>query len=241
MKLHEHNKKLYNKVICDDYHLSHELKINKIISLINNKPKKILDVGCGDGWVGRILKDKYKADVHGVDIAKKLLKKANGIKTKAFNLEEKKWPYKGNYFDLIIAGDIIEHIYDTENFAREAYRILKKKGIIIISTPNINSYYNRLLMLFGKMPLWVESAPNIVFSKFAPPCGHVRAFNKYTLTKLLELQGFKIKEVKGAGFRILKRLVPEEYKIFAGIYQKIENFFGRFSSLASFNIVKGIK
>lgn len=241
MNTSEHNKKLYEREFSEKelYHEAHDYKIKKMLELISNKPKKILDIGCGDGWVGKKLKDKYKADVHGVDIAPKALKNAKnkGLKTKKFDLAKSKWPYKDDYFDLIIAGDIIEHVYDTENFVKECRRILRKGGELIISTPNINSYQNRLLVLFGKMPLWIDFAPNISPYKLYKTSGHVRVFNKKSLRKLVEAYGFKVEKLTGAGLIGSPQLInlPE---LIVRIGNTIEKLLSRFTSIASLLIIK---
>lgn len=246
MDVNKHNKQLFEEIFLNDdfnYHRSHDQKISKMMSLINKCPKRVLDIGCGDGWFGELIKKKYGCEVHGVDLAKKALRaaKKRGLKTKIFNLDENDWPYKSNYFDLVIAGDIIEHVYDTENFVNECKRILKKKGELIISTPNINSYYNRILVLFGKMPLWVEFAPTITPYKILLPSGHVRVFNKDSLKRLVESAGLRVEEVAGASFNSSKKLTPKKYWRFLKIIDKVEKFFSRFPSLATLTIIKAVK
>ncbi|MBD3311958.1 methyltransferase domain-containing protein [archaeon] len=244
MKISEHNKELYEREFYNykTYHKVHGDKIKKMIRLVSSSPKKILDIGCGDGWTGKLLKDEYKAEVHGVDIAEKALKSAKkkGLKTKKFDLAKSKWPYKDDYFDLIIAGDIIEHVYDTENFVKECHRILKKGGELIISTPNINSYQNRFLVLIGKMPLWIDYAPNLKSYKHYKTTGHVRVFNKKTLTRLLETYGFKVDKLTGAGLVGDAELMNLP-KTVVKIGNKIEKFLSHFTSIASLLIIKVVK
>jgi len=242
----EHNKQLFEEIFIGDeysYHEAHDMKIKKMIGLIDKRPKRVLDIGCGDGWFGKLIKDKFKAEVHGIDISIKPLKyaKKRGIITKRFDLSKNKWPYPNNYFDLIVAGDVIEHLYDTENFIKECKRILKKGGEIIISTPNINSYHNRFLVLFGKMPLWVEFAPTITPYKFLIPSGHVRVFNKDSLKRLVETYGLKVKKIIGAGFNSDKKLAPKKYWKFMGLFNKVESFFSKFPSLATLTVLKAQK
>ena len=208
MNVSDHNKILYEDLFSNNYELSHLEKIKNIIKLIDNKPKRVLDVGCGDGWVGALIKKEFGSEVHGMDILDKALIKAkkNGLITKKFDLSKSKWPYKNNYFDLIIAGDIIEHIYDTDNFVKECRRVLKKGGKLIVSIPNINSYLNRLLILIGKYPLYVDYSTKKSIYKYVLVTGHVKVFNKKTITRLLADNSFKIDKIKGSYFVINKEL-----------------------------------
>jgi len=244
MNISEHNEELYKKMFskADEYHSIHKPKIKKMIGLIEGQPKRILDLGCGDGWVGELLIKKFGSIVHGVDILDKALKKAKkrGLITKKFDLSINKWPYKSNTFDLIIAGDIIEHLYDTEKFIKECRRLLKKNGQLILSTPNINSYVNRLLVLFGKMPLWIDFAPNLSVYKLIPTFGHIRAFNKDALIILFEHCKLRIEKVYGSGVSTKSTLGPK-YKTVAKIIDGIEGFMSKFTSLASVLIVKAKK
>lgn len=87
--------------------------------------KNILDIGCGDGTFGKVLKEKYGKKVYGVDLSKEALKiaKARGIDCQYCDVE-RGLPYNDNIFDAVIAGEIIEHIYDTDYFLEEIRRVL---------------------------------------------------------------------------------------------------------------------
>jgi 2-polyprenyl-3-methyl-5-hydroxy-6-metoxy-1,4-benzoquinol methylase len=115
-----------------------------IISLINKKGK-LLDVGAGDGRFSLFLKN-IGFDVYVCDIDKSRFK-AKDIPFKTVNLN-KKLPYKPNMFDVIILREVIEHIEDQYGLMKELYRILKKGGIVIITTPNVHNWFNKLIYLF---------------------------------------------------------------------------------------------
>ncbi len=254
MSISKHNKEIYDHIFSDEKRIKeHKIlfktKNKMLISMINKQHKKILDVGCGDGFLGKLIKEKFNSEVHGLDISNKALKtaKKNGIITKKFNLEGKKWPYKNNFFDVVIAGDIIEHLYDTEKFVQEAYRVLKKGGIFLVSTPNINCYYNRLLVLFGKMPIWIEAAPNLIFTPFSDRfeeiynTGHVRVFNRYSLSKLLKTFGFHVEKIKGVPLHPANPNNSRKNKTLVFFVRKIESLFAKTSRLSSLIIAKAIK
>ena len=247
MKVSDYNKNIYEKFFSDGnenlYYKAHELKIKKMIDLIDDSPKKILDLGCADGFLGKILKELYQAEVHGIDLAEKSLKIAEkrGIITKKFDLSLKKWPYKNNFFDLIIAGDVIEHIYDTEKFISECNRILKTNGQLIISTPNLNAYCNRILVLLGKMPLGLDFAANLSMYKYLPPMGHIRILNKGSLIKLIKEFDLKIEIICGGNLYVDKNIFHKNLQPFVFLINIIDNIFSKFPSLSSLLLVKSRK
>jgi SAM-dependent methyltransferase len=96
---------------------------------------KILDVGCEGGFLHDLL---GMDEVYGLDIKIKKYKK-NGVKGDAQNV-----PFKNKTFDTIITGETVEHLINPKKFLLECNRILKEKGIIILSTPNKKSWVNRV-------------------------------------------------------------------------------------------------
>lgn len=163
-----------------------EPRIRKTLALVGTG-KKVLDIGCYTGDISLAIKEKGNTVV-GLDCNTEFVKmtQKKGIKAKFANFEGK-FPIKSNSFDLIVAGEIIEHIYHTENFLKECNRVLKKNGEIIITTPNINYWAYRIKMLFGKtLPFAIESGEE---SEANP--GHVRYYTIDSLKETLQKFGFE--------------------------------------------------
>lgn len=112
----------------------------------------VLDLGCGDGFLLKILKNKNISG-EGVDVSKTAIKKAaeQGVQGKAFDFSNGGLPYKDNSFEFVLMTDVFEHLYYPEIVVKEAYRITKNKVIII--TPNFVSLTARCQVLFGGIPL----------------------------------------------------------------------------------------
>ena len=100
---------------------------------------KVIDIGCGVGVFTKMVKNKYpNAEVWGTDISDQAIKD-NFKENPNINYHH---GYIGgqdflqdNYFDLVFSGEVIEHIDDPSVLFKEAYRILKKGGKLIITTP----------------------------------------------------------------------------------------------------------
>ncbi len=171
------------------------------------KGKTVLDVGCGSGELGGLLKKTFQVEVHGTDINDEAIKNAKkqGIKVIEADVEEK-WPYKDAQFDVVTATEIIEHVVNPDHFLQEAKRVLKRNGHIVITTPNLSAWFNRIIFLFGYQPFFTEVSTidktmGLSFTRrITPnrePVGHIRCFTMKALKDILELHGYEIVLVKG--------------------------------------------
>jgi SAM-dependent methyltransferase len=85
-------------------------------------------------------------------------------------------------FDVILALELIEHLWNVDNFLKECNRLLKLNGKLIISTPNVNYWKNRLKRLRGDY-------------SDTKPC----YFSPRSLKKKIEEYGFKVEVTKPLG------------------------------------------
>ena len=116
-------------------------------------------------------------------------------------------PFKNNTFDLVFAGEIIEHVVDTDLFLDECKRILKKNGYLLLTTPNLSSWINRIRLLLGRQPFYCENRLRIGID-----AGHVRNYVPRELRKQLLEHRFNVKFFTGD--IIQGKLVPDGFKIF---------------------------
>lgn len=114
-----------------------------IIALIPIEAKRILDVGCGFGLMGRSIKEKRKfVEVSGIEAEPNAIEiaKTNLDAVIAGDVESVKLPFENGYFDCIIYGEILEHLKDPWQTLKEHGKYLKKGGLCIASMPNISHY-----------------------------------------------------------------------------------------------------
>ena len=112
-------------------------RYQQVVNLIPQKSQqKILDIGCGDGVLLSLISQKTKSRRFGLDLDQASLDYAKTkVKAKFIQGSAGKIPFKNNFFDLVLATEIIEHLSQPEFMLQETYRVLKPQGKMILTTP----------------------------------------------------------------------------------------------------------
>lgn len=119
-------------------------RYSNVIKIIENIFKeglhnnKILDLGCGDGVLSHLLNSKG-AIVSGIDYSEIAIEFAKE-KTKGSTIDfthgsAYDLPYDDNSFDIVVSSDVIEHLQNTSIYLSEIKRVVRPKGLVVISTP----------------------------------------------------------------------------------------------------------
>jgi SAM-dependent methyltransferase len=113
--------------------------------------KRVLDLGCRDGALTQAYAGEN--DVVGVDADREALAEASklGIETRWADLDEP-LPFEDESFDVVVAGELLEHLRDPRRLAAEARRVLRPGGTFVASVPNAFRLKNRLRFLLGRKP-----------------------------------------------------------------------------------------
>ena len=151
----------------------------------------LLDVGCGRGLLSNFTKHR---EYVGLDISLDQLKSSMWLGSGKYyrvNASAVLLPFRDNVFELVVCTEVIEHLPRkfTEACISEVYRILKKGGTAVFSTPNIAYLYNRLRFLFKGELMGFEHEE------------HVQFFNYGRLRSMLEKAGFR--EIRRHGFDVI--------------------------------------
>ena len=107
------------------------------------KSNKILDVGCGEGWILEIAKRKGW-EVYGTEYSSRAIEicEAKGIRMYHGVLDPEKMDVKE--FDVIISSETVEHINNPKEDFNNMNKLLRKGGLLYVTTPNFNSYLRRM-------------------------------------------------------------------------------------------------
>ena len=110
-----------------------------------------------------------------------------------FDAERDRFPYADGHFDLVVAGEVIEHLtYDPMHLLLECRRVLADGGYLIVSTPNVGSITSAAKTLDGRdnpqiFFLYKRPHPNE-----EPEIGHVREYTAYELGEAVKAGGFEV-------------------------------------------------
>jgi len=169
--------------------------------------ENFVDIGCGTGTLLYQAK-RFYSNVYGVDLAipEELRIQESQFKLLEADVDKTGLPFEDNFFDTVSALDVIEHVFDPVFLLEETYRVLKKGGQIIYTTPNVRALRHLFtLVLKGKFP-------HTSNERIGYDGGHIHYFTHQDLKQLLESIGFR--EVKTSGlmtldgrFATLKRLL----------------------------------
>lgn len=149
------------------------------------KDLRVCEVGVGKGILLDAMIKENPAKLVGIDISLPYL---NAIKAKyqdkiqLFVANAENIPFQ-DAFDLIVAADIIEHVFNVGDFLYSVNRALKPGGYFIVKTPN-----NEDITVYSKL-----KGCKYQFV-------HLRNFNKKTLQKILTGAGFQVEKVVYDGF-----------------------------------------
>ena len=163
-----------------------ESRLRECAYLIASLPAgRLLDIGCIKGeWARHWASRGW--DTAGIDISQDHVTAARdaGVDARLCDLNRDALPFGDAEFDLIFAGEVIEHLVDTDGFLAEVRRCCKPSGHLIVTTPNLASFENRIRLLLGVYPVWLNY--NLAGS------GHVRAYTPRVLKRQLSTNGFRV-------------------------------------------------
>jgi len=153
------------------------------------KKQKVLDIGCQSGdFCHELLLLGHEP--HGIEIVPELVASAR-LKYPEMAVTvgncEVEVPFPDKTYDMVWAGEVIEHIAHTDVFLNEINRVLKVGGHFMLTTPLHNRLKGILIVLFK-------------FEKhFNPEFPHYRFYSRKSLKQVLTRRGFEIVEVDYTG------------------------------------------
>jgi 2-polyprenyl-3-methyl-5-hydroxy-6-metoxy-1,4-benzoquinol methylase len=150
---------------------------------------RVLDVGCGEGYFTALLA-QAGAEAVGVDVAQEPLRRARE-RHPELDLRllprDGPWPLADASFDVVWAGEVIEHVADTASWLSEVRRVLRSGGELLLSTP-----------AHGRARVFALALSARRFARhFDPRSDHVRFYSARTLRALLA--DFRFEEISVRG------------------------------------------
>lgn len=130
-------------------------RMTYIVKTHLKKNSCFLEIGLGTGEVFELVSSKFDSS-YGMDVSEGMVRRTHskGKIKKLFVGDSCNLPLRSDYFDFIICQDVLEHVPYQSKMIQEIYRVLKKEGIGMITTPN--PLWSPVLFVAEKMKLKVE-------------------------------------------------------------------------------------
>jgi len=178
----------------------------------------LLDLGCDDGSrTEKYARAAGAEHMYGVEVveSRAALARERGIDVISADLGGR-LPYDDESFDAVVSNQVIEHLFDTDLFVSEAFRVLKRGGIAVTSTENLASWHNVASLILGWQPFSLTNVSSTgpvgnplglaVGGEVQPPVPgevtwqHRRVFAARALVELHLAHGFTHVTLMGAGY-----------------------------------------
>jgi 2-polyprenyl-3-methyl-5-hydroxy-6-metoxy-1,4-benzoquinol methylase len=164
----------------------------EMLNFVPAESKKILDVGCGIGTFGSLLKQRSDVEVWGVEIHPEAALVAEKHLDKVLcgdinNLLQNSLLEKS--FDCIVFNDILEHLYNPDEILVKTKKILKSGGIVVSSIPNFR-YVGNLWEIIVNKDFQYKNAGILDRT-------HVRFFTQKSILRLYEKAGYVVLTCEG--------------------------------------------
>ena len=190
-------------------------------------PGRTLDLGCGEGVLLGSLSARLPAGSHlvGLDV----VPPPEGAPWRGVVGDI--WgglPFADDSFDVVVAGEVLEHVPHPDLLLSEVRRLLTPTGWLVLSTPNIVGWANRVLVPLGIQPLFTETSSEVHLGRRWAALGqgnqvqgHLKVFSHRALAEILERTGFTVLRTRG---------MPGE---FPSPVDRVDRLCARFPSIAS--------
>jgi SAM-dependent methyltransferase len=163
----------------------------EMLKFIPETAKKVLEIGCGEGNFGSLLKAQLGAEVWGIEyepeqatVASKQIDKilCGDVMLLVDQLPE-------HYFDVIICNDVLEHLTDPYTVLKKIKTKLTDKGVVVSSLPNIRYFRNFFDLVFRRN--WDYTERGIM------DFTHFRFFTINSIRKMYENLDYEIMTLEG--------------------------------------------
>lgn len=158
----------------------------KLLALVG-EGKRVLDIGCSSGYLARPLVQRG-CTVVGIEQDPVAAEQAREVCAEVLvgDAEEMELAFEPGSFDVLLCGDLVEHLRDPQRFLSRIRPFLRPDGRLVLTTPNVANWANRLGLLVGR---WRYTDRGILDRT------HLHLFTRATLVETLERAGYCVVEL----------------------------------------------
>ena len=150
-------------------------------------PQRVLDVGCSSGYLARPITERG-VRVVGVELDPAAADEAREVCEDVVvgDVESMELPFEPGSFDVVLCGDLIEHLRDPGSALARLRPFLRPGGRLVLTTPNVANWAMRLSLLGGR---WRYTDRGILDRT------HVHLFTRRSLVATVESAGYRVVEL----------------------------------------------
>jgi SAM-dependent methyltransferase len=181
-----------NLLIKSDYRV-HEVAFDLVQERLGSgKSLRALDIATGTGAFAQRVVDRFPGwSVEVNDFEKQAM--VNGFKRHSVDLNSQfRDSFAPGGYDLVVALEILEHLENPWNFLREVRKLLRDGGVLLLSTPNVDSILDRLIYLRDGHPVYFGERG------YVNSGGHTTQVPDWLFRKIADASGYSHVELSGA-------------------------------------------
>lgn len=159
--------------------------------------ERVLEVGCAQGNFGVALKQRFGAEVWGIEYNSVAAQKAAEVLDQVFagDVDEVAIKLPDSHFDAIVYNDVLEHLVDPRGTLTALRQKLRPDGVVVASIPNIR-YFPALREILFRRDFPTEDSG--VFDRT-----HLRFFTRKSIIRMFDDTGYDMRQMKGINTRVM--------------------------------------
>jgi 2-polyprenyl-3-methyl-5-hydroxy-6-metoxy-1,4-benzoquinol methylase len=168
-----------------------EFPRTEMLDFLPDSPKTILEIGCGAGSFGQLVKEHHDCEYWGMELDPGAAEIAKQRIDKVFvgQVHETLDQAPDGYFDCFVANDVLEHLVDPYGVLLEVKKKLKPGGAVTASIPNVRHFETMWNLVFKKE--WRYQDAGVLDRT------HLRFFTESTIRELFTDQGYRVEKMYG--------------------------------------------
>jgi SAM-dependent methyltransferase len=199
----------------NDADLSSRHRVRTVLDYLDIQPgQRVLDCGCGLGWMLKIIGETYDCRLFGIDADPERLSRASravGDKAQVAVATIEALPFPAGSFDRIVLAEVLEHISDDLRGLRDVARVLKPGGLLAITVPNCDYPFwwdpvNRCREQVGLQPIRAGMFGGIWTN-------HKRLYSRREILDLVTRAELKIEDARG----LVHHCLPFSHNLVYGV------------------------
>ncbi len=163
-----------------------------LLELVPPDSRRILDVGAGSGLFSFLLRKWCGCEVRALDLRPVRRRWAGEeVEVEGCDVERERFPFPDESFDCVVCSEVLEHLlHSPSHMLSEIRRVLRRGGVLVLSTPNAVKLAVRLKVLLGKELCHYRS-----FYASPPSDRHHKEYTLSEVRELLSEHGFRVERI----------------------------------------------